>query len=140
MVDKFAEYYSDEEKIADLSQYVHENFKIIHTKMISEMRRKLDITRDMENTEGYVSLMVSLHGRMFNEMVYCLAGYCQSLKLLASEIIPTSTLDILISLLRGINPLAGEIRNDVRNEPDNFKKLYLECVDELREIVEGLPK
>ena len=140
MTDKFAEYYKSEERQADLSQYVHENFKIILSKMLSEMRRKLDIPPDMENTDGYVSLMVSLHGRMFNEMVYSLAGVCQATKMNASEIIPISSLDILISLLRGVNPLAGEIRNDIRNEPDKFKKLYLECIDELREIREGLPK
>lgn len=140
MVDKFAEYYSPPEMQKELSQYVHENFKIILSKMISEMRRKLDITPDLQNTDGYVSLMVSLYGRMFNEMVYSLCGVCQSTNVNASDIIPSPTLDILISLLRGVNPLGGKIREDVRNEPDKFKKLYLECVDELREIKEGLPK
>jgi len=140
MTDKFAEYYSSKERQEELSQYVHENFKIIQSKMISEIRRKLDITPDMENTDGYVSLMVSLHGRMFNEMVYSLCGMCQSTRTKATEIIPIQTIDVLICILNDVNPLKGEIRSDVRNEPDKFKKLYLECINELREIKEGLPK
>src|ERR1700683_1254396 len=109
-MDKFVKYYDNEEKIKELSQYVHENFKLIHTKMISEMRRKLDITPEMDNRDGYLSLMVTLYGRMFNEMVYGLSGICQSIQRDASAIIPNSTLKILLDLYEGKNPLEGLLR------------------------------
>lgn len=60
MKDKFKDYYNSEERIKELSEYVHLNFKLIHTKMVSEMRRKLDITPDLSNTDGYASLLISL--------------------------------------------------------------------------------
>lgn len=140
MKDKFAEYFNTNERIEELSDYVHENFKIIMTKMISEMRRKLDIEAEMTNKDGYLSLMASLQGRLFNEMVYSLAGIIQSCRLDPTSVIPISTLDILISTLSGKNPLKGEIRTDVKNDPEKFKKLYFECIDELRSVKEGLPK
>ncbi len=140
MKDKFAEYYSTEERVKELSQYVHENFKIIQTKMISEMRRKLDIAPDYQNRDGYVSLMVSLYGRMFNEMVYGLAGFCNNPGIDGTQIISIHTIDILITLLKGESPLNGKIRTDVKNNPEAFKKMYLDCIEELREVKEGLPK
>ena len=79
MKDKFTEYYSTPEKIAELSEYVHLNFRVIMTKMQSEMRRKLDIEPNMENRDGYYSLMLSLQGRLFNEMVYSLVSVLQSM-------------------------------------------------------------
>ncbi len=101
MKDKFTEYYSSEEKITEMSEYVHINFKLIETKMLSEMRRKLDIKPNMDNSDGYLSLMASLHGRMFNEMVYSLAGFCQSLNIKASDIVPETTLKIFLDLYEG---------------------------------------
>ncbi len=139
MTDKFAEYYSSEEKIKDLSQYVHENFKLIHTKMLSEMRRMLDITPDMQNSDGYVSLMVSLYGRMFNELVYGLAGIAQATKTPVNIIIPATTLKVFLDLYEGKNPLKGRMRTDVKEDIDAFKKYYLENIEQLREVKEALP-
>lgn len=142
MTDKFAEWQSNEDNIKDFSEYVHLNFKLIQTKMISEMRRKLEIELDHElrNTEGYVSLMVSLYGRMFNEMVYSMCGICQSTRTNFTQIVPPMTLTIVLDLMMGINPLGGEIRNDIPNDLDKFKKYYTKHVADLRKIVECLPK
>jgi hypothetical protein len=139
-MDKFANYYRDEKKIQELSRYVHENFKLIQTKMISEMRRKLDITPNMNNQDGYVSLMVSLYGRMFNEMVYSLAGISQSTNSKVSDIIPQMTLKVLLDLYEGKNVLEGRIRTDVKEDLEGFKKYYLENIEDLRKVEEALPK
>lgn len=139
MVDKFAEYHSNEEKIRELSEYVHQNFKLIHTKMASEMRRKLDITLDMNNVDGYVSLMVSLYGRMFNELVYGLAGISQATKTPVDKIIPDLTLKVFLDLYEGKNPLQGRLRTDVKEDLEGFKKYYLDNIDQLREAKEALP-
>lgn len=140
MKDKFTEYYCSEEKIKEMSEYVHENFKLIQTKMISEMRRKLDLIPDMRNQDGYVSLMVSLYGRMFNEIVYSLAGISQSTKTKVSDIIPETTLKVFLDLYEGKNPLNGRMRTDVKEDIEGFKKYYLENIDSLREVKEALPK
>lgn len=140
MKDKFAVYYSSEERIKELSEYVHLNYKLIHTKMLSEMRRKLDITPSLDNRDGYVSLMVSLFGRMFNELIYDLAGICQFTQLKGNAIIPKETLKILLDLYEGKNPLNGRLRTDVEDDLEEFKKYYLENIDELRENIEALPK
>lgn len=139
MKDKFAEYYNKPEKTKELSEYVHLNFKLIQTKMISEMRRKLDIEPDMSNKDGYVSLMCSLYGRMFNEMVYGLSGICQSVNMKFDEIIPKDTRLILIDLMSGHNPLKGNIRTDVPDDLEKFKEFYLENIDELRKNIGALP-
>ncbi len=140
MKDKFSEYYNSEEKIKELSEYVHLNFKLIHTKMVSEMRRKLDIHPDLENSDGYVSLMVSLYGRMFNEMVYGLVGISQSQNVKVSEIIPHTTIKVFLDLYEGKNPLHGRLRTDVQEDLEGFKKYYLENIEQLREEKEALPK
>lgn len=140
MRDKFAEYYSSEERIKELSEYVHINFKLIHAKMLSEMRRKLDITPDIRNSYGYVSLMVSLYGRMFNELVYGLAGISQHTNTKVSDIIPKETLKVFLDLYEGKNPLDGRIRSDVKDDLEGFKKYYLENIDSLRDCKEALPK
>lgn len=140
MTDKFAKYYNTEERIQELSEYVHQNFKLIMTKMISEMRRKLDITPDMTNSDGYISLMVSLQGRMFNEMVYSLSGVSQSTKMKVRDIVPNTTLKIFLDLWEDKNPLNGRMRTDVKEDLEGFKKYYLENIDELRENKESLPK
>lgn len=139
-MDKFAHYYKSKERQAELSQYVHENFKLIQTKMISEMRRKLDIDPDMSNKDGYVSLMVSLYGRMFNEMVYSMVGICQATRTKASDIVPIATLQVFLDLLDGENPLHGRIRSDVKEDLEGFKRYYAECIDSLRSVIEALPK
>ncbi len=139
-MDKFAAYHNTDEKIQELSEYVHLNFKLIQTKMISEMRRKLDINPDMGNSEGYVSLMVSIYGRMLNEMVYALSGICQATNTKASDIVPIATLKIFLDLLEGKNPLNGRIRTDVKEDLDGFKKYYLENIEELRKNTDALPK
>jgi len=139
-MDKFAEYFKNNpDKIEEFSEYVHINSKIIMTKMISEMRRELDISPDLSNSNGYVSLMVSLYGRLFNEMVYGLSGYCQTFKMKATEIIPVATIDILISLLKDENPLKGKPRRDVPDNKVKFEEMYLECIEELRAVKEALP-
>lgn len=141
MSDKFAEYYlNKQDRIEELSEYVHINFKLIHTKMISEMRRKLEITPDMSNSDGYVSLTVSLYGRMFNELVYGLAGVSQSTKTPVNQIVPDTTLKILLDMWEGKNPLNGRMRSDVKDDIEGFKKYYLDHIDELRECKEALPK
>lgn len=141
MTDKFVKYMSTEERMKDFSQYVHENMKIIHTKMLSEMRRKLDMGEpDMSNSNGYLSLMVSTYGRMFNEIVYGCCGICQSTKIHPREVINLQTLRMLVSLLEGKNPLNGLPRLDVNEDKENFQRLYLECIDDLRRVKEGLPK
>ncbi len=139
-MDKFAEYYNSPKRIQELSEYVHMNFKLIHTKMISEMRRKLDITPDLQNTDGYLSLLISLFGRMFNELVYSLAGVCQSSNLNAREIIPLQTLRMFLNILEGKNPLNGHERTDVKDDFEGFKNYYKENIDKLREHIEALPK
>lgn len=140
MTDKFCEYYNTPEKIQELSEYVHLNFKLIHTKMLSEMRRKLDISPNMDNSEGYVSLMISLYGRMFNEMIYSFCGICQSTSMKASEIIPETTLKIFLDIWEGNNPLKGRLRTDIKEDLEGFKKYYLENIDELRKNIDALPK
>lgn len=139
-MDKFAEYYNSEKRISELSEYVHMNFKLIQTKMVSELRRNLNITPDMQNTDGYVSLMVSLYGRMFNEMVYGLAGICQSTKVKAWEILPKTTILILFDLLEGKNPLGGRLRQDVSDDLAKFQSYYLKEIRSLRECIEALPQ
>ena len=104
------------------------------------MRRKLDINPDMSNQDGYVSLMVSLYGRMFNEMVYGLAGMSQSTNVKASEIIPNTTLKVFLDLYEGKNPLNGRMRTDVKEDLEGFKKYYLENIEALREVKEALPR
>lgn len=140
MTDKFEKYYRNENKMRELSQYVHMNFKLIHTKMISELRRKLDITPDMTNSDGYISLMISLYGRMFNEFVYGLAEFSQSLKMKVSELIPETTLKIFLDIWEGKNPLNGRMRTDVKEDLEGFKKYYTENIDYLRQVDEALPK
>lgn len=139
-MDKFAAYYNSEERIQELSEYVHQNFKLISTKMISEMRRMLDIEPNLTNSDGYVSLMVSLQGRMFNEMVYSIAGHCQYMGMSFTQIIPKTTIDILLNLIEGKNPLGGEPRTDVKHDLEGFKEYYKSQIDKLREVVEALPK
>ncbi len=140
MKDKFAEYFNSEIKIKELSEYVHLNFKLIQTKMISEMRRKLDITPDLKNTDGYVSLMVSLYGRMFNELVYGLAGISQSTQFPVAKIVPPETIKVFLDLYEGKNPLQGRLRSDVKEDLEGFKKYYLENIDQLRADEDCLPK
>lgn len=140
MVDKFAAYQSTEAAQREVSEYVHANFKLIMTKMASEMRRKLDITADKQNSDGYLSLLVSLQGRMFNEMVYSLAGYCQSMKMKADQILPPTTIAMFLNLLKGKNPLEGLPRDDVKDDLPGFQKYYLAEIDALRENYEALPK
>jgi hypothetical protein len=105
-----------------------------------EIVRKLDIQINMNNSDGYLSLMVSLFGRMFNELVYSLAGVCQSLNIKASEIISELTMKILLDLFEGKNPLNGRLRTDVKEDLQGFKKYYLDHIDDLRNIDECLPK
>lgn len=140
MKDKFVEHYNTPEKIQELSEYVHVNFKLIQTKMLSEMRRKLDINPDLQNSEGYISLLYSLFGRMFNEMVYSLAALCQAKNIKVSEIIPDMTLKIFLDLWEGKNVLEGRFRTDVKEDLEGFKKYYLENIDDLRKVKEALPK
>ena len=140
-MDKFAVYYNTPEKINELSTYVHLNFHLIQTKMISEMRRKLDITPDLINSDGYVSLMITLYGRMFNELIYGLAGLCQSFNLDIKEVTPPKTIDIMFQLIEGDNPLNGKPRKDLdhisKEERDQY---YLRHIQELRKNLEALPK
>lgn len=77
---------------------------------------------------------------MFNELVYGLCGYCQSLNLKGSDIIPDMTLKILLDLYEGKNALNGRIRTDVKEDLEGFRKYYLENIDALRENQEALPK
>lgn len=140
MSDKFSEYYNTPERIQELSEYVHLNVKLISTKMLSEMRRKLDIEPSLDNKDGYMSLMVSLYGRMFNEMVYCLAAISQSTHTKASDIIPETTLKIFLDLWEGKNFLNGRIRSDVKKDLKGFQHYYLKHIDALREDKEALPK
>lgn len=139
MTDKFLEYYSTPEKIAEMSEYVHLNYKLIATKMLSEMRRKLDINPSKTNEEGYTSLMYSLHGRLFNEMVYAFCGLCQAADMRFDEIIPRQTLLLLLDLLQGINPLNGKLNENV-TPLDKFKTYYLKEIDAIRDHIEALPK
>jgi hypothetical protein len=140
-MDKFASYYNTDEKIQELSEYVHLNFNLIQTKMVSEMRRKLKLTPDLINSDGYVSLLVSLYGRMFNELTYGLAGICQTFEMDVKEIIPPATFNILFQLIEGHNPLGGKIRTDLNHisqeERDSY---YLRNIEELRRNLDALPK
>jgi hypothetical protein len=140
-MDKFANYFNNNPKrIEELSEYVHKNFHLISTKMISEMRRKLAITPDLKNSDGYVSLMVSLYGRMFNELVYSLCGICQAFKLDLNDILPVTTIEIFNNLLKGENALNGEMRNDIKSTMEEKQDYYLQHIDFLRKIEEALPE
>lgn len=139
MIDKFAAYYNTPERIAELSEYVHFNMHMIMTKMTSEMRRKLDITPDLCNSDGYLSLMTSLYGRLFNELIYGLCGYCQSSDLKLTEILPKTTLDIYENLLNDRNPLDGKPRI-LPYDKDKFEEFYLKNIYELRSNEKALPK
>ena len=140
IMDKFAAYYNSPEMIQELSQYVHENFKLISTKMISELRQKLGIAPSMDNSEGYVSLMLSLQGRLFNEMVYSSAGICQSTGCKFVEMIPPLTIEILFQLIKGENPLNGKIRTDVKDDLKGFQDYYQSQIEDLRKAIAALPK
>ncbi len=139
-MDKFAEYFKDEKRVKELSEYVHKNFHLIATKMTSEMRRKLDIKPDLENSEGYVSLMVTLYGRMFNELVYSLCGICQAFNLELKHILPIDTIRIFKNLLDGKNELNGLPRKDVNSTKHQKEDYYLEYIDFIRKVEEALPE
>ncbi len=142
MTDKFAEYYDygkNQKRVDELSDYVHLNMKMIATKMQSEMRRELDIKPDLENSEGYVSLMVSLYGRMFNEIVYCLSGLCLGSKIKLQELIPQETLIILFNLLEGKYPTTEELMARTKITKEEFNEYYLKNIDSLRKNIETLP-
>ena len=99
--------------------------------MISEMRRKLDIAPSQTNEEGYTSLMVTLQGIFFNEMVYALAATCQAFQMKLQEIIPPTTLLMLLNLMKGENPMGGKLREDVEDQ-ETFNAYYLQEIDVLR--------
>lgn len=140
-MDKFVKFYeNNEEKNSELSEYVHQNFKLIMTKMTSEMRRMLDIIPDLRNSDGYLSLILSLQGRMFNEMIYSLCGVCQSTNEKLINIISKKTLLIFLDLLQEKNVLNGLSRTDVPEDLENFKKYYMPQINELRKNIEALPK
>jgi hypothetical protein len=140
-MDKFAAYYQgNEDRIREFSEYVHLNFKLIEVKMLSEMRRKLNIKPALDNSDGYVSLMASIHGRMFNEMVYSLSGMIHSLNMTLIDVIPPSTLLIILDLIEGKNYLKGDKRTDVNDDKEKFEKYYLEHIDALRANIKALPK
>lgn len=109
------------------------------TKMLSEMRRKLDIESEISNEEGYLDLAVSLQGRLFNEMVYSLAGVCQSTNLNFKDIIPKQTILILLDLMNGKNYLEGNQREDVPKDLKGFFEYYQKEVEDLRKVLEALP-
>ena len=138
-MDKFTKYYSDPKKVEEMSEYVHLNFRLIMTKMVSEMRRKLDIAPDQKNTDGYMSLMASLQGRLMNEMVYSMAGLCQHLNMKLTDILPPMTLIWILEMMKGVNPLNGALRQEVV-DLDTFNRYYMENIEELRKDVEALPK
>lgn len=138
-MDKFTKYYGDPKKVEEMSEYVHLNFRLIMTKMVSEMRRKLHIAPDRQNTEGYMSLLASLQGRLMNEMVYSMAGLCQSVNMKLTEILPPMTLIWILEMMKGLNPLNGALRQEMV-DLDTFNKYYMENIAELRENVEALPK
>lgn len=140
MGDKFTDYYSTPEKIEEMSEYVHLNFRLIMTKMQSEMRRKLDIEPNTQNQDGYYSLACSLQGRLFNEMVYSLCGMCQALDIKFRDVIPKDTILLLFDLMEGKNPLQGKIRTDVHDDKEKFEKYYMSNIAELRAEKEALPK
>jgi hypothetical protein len=141
-MDKFASYYNNEDRIQELSNYVHQNMKVIMTKMISEIRRDLDMEAPvgLDNRDGYLSLLCSLHGRMFNEIVYSSAGICQSAHIKFTQMIPHTTIEILFKLIQDINPLNGQKHTDVKENLEGFKAYYLTQIDKLRAVVEALPK
>ncbi len=139
-MDKFAEYFKNQNRMQELSEYVHKNFHLIATKMISEMRRKLDIKPDLKNSEGYISLMVTLYGRMFNELVYSLCGICQTFNLELKDILPTDTIRIFKNLLEGKNELNGLLRKDVNPNKHEKEEYYLQHIDFIRKVEEALPE
>lgn len=140
-MDKFAQYYNTPERIQELSDYVHLNFHLIQTKMVSEMRRKLDITPDLQNKDGYVSLLVTLYARIFNELTYGLAGMCQAFNMKITDILPPDTILILFEMIEGKNPLNGKIRTDLDHISQSSKnEYYLKHIEELRKVIKALPK
>lgn len=138
-MNNFLKYQDTEEKRDEFSEYVHLNFRLIMTKMQSEMRRKLDIEPCNNNENGYYDLLASLTGRTFNEMVYCLCGMLQAWDMKFNEIIPNAITLILLDLMAGINPLNGGLRKDVV-DLDVFNKYYMDHIAELRKHFEALPK
>ncbi len=139
MTDKFAYWAHKDKNEEAFSQYVHENVKIIITKMMSEMRRKLHLTPGHTNEDGYLSMLVSIQGRVFNECVYSLMAICQSLNMKLSDIVPLQTIGLIVDMMEGKNPLEGRIRSDVKEDKAKFQESYQECIDKLRACVEALP-
>jgi hypothetical protein len=100
------EYYSTQEKASELTQYIHENYKLIMTKMLSEMRRKLDIDT---GTNEYYTLMVGLMSRFFHEITMAMAGVCQSVGVQGSDFIHPDSLKIFLDVYEGKDVLNGRI-------------------------------
>ncbi|SRR6266851_1203413 len=141
MINKFEEYYKDnDERSKQFSMYVHMNFRLILTKMLSEMRRKLDIVPDLESTEGYISLMVTLQVRLFNEMIYSLCETFQSTHIKAKLVIPEMTIKLFNDLLEDKIYLIQEDSEVRFIDQDTFNKYYLENIDQLRKNQYYLPK
>lgn len=146
MTNKFTEYYSTEEKIAEMSEYVHFNYKMIMTKMQSETRRKLDIAPSGNNDEGYYDLMLSLSARMFNEMVYSACGICKSCDMKITDLLPPHTLILLLKLLKNEDAsLSEEFINwaakcGTAEEKHKFEEFYVKEIEEIRSNLEALPK
>ncbi len=138
-MNNFQKYQDTLARQEEFSTYVHLNFRLIMTKMQSEMRRKLDIEPSKDNDNGYYDLMGSLSGRLFNEMVYSLCGMLQAWDMKFTDLIPNTTTLMLLDLMAGKNPLNGEIRKDIV-DLYVFNKYYLDHIAVLRKHVEALPK
>lgn len=139
MKDKFAEYFKHRQE--DLSEYVHMNHRLIITKMLSEMRRKLEIEPDLQNKDGYVSLMVSLQVRLLNECIYALVGYCEAFKLKFTDIIPITTIELLFRLIEGKTTVNADTLHLLPKIPkEKMEEYYLSNIEDLRKVIQELPK
>lgn len=138
-MNKFEEYMKNNEE--NLSKYVHFNVKLIATKMISEMSRKLDVYTTPHEQEDFFSLMISLHGRMFNEIIYALSGFSENFNLKFYEIISPLTLKLLFSLMKEEKIDLNEIKDtQLSVNSQEFKDFYEKNIEEITSFKEALPK
>lgn len=117
--------------------YTHQNFKLIVVKIVSEMRRKLDITPDIHN-RSYVTLQIEILMALFQESFMELCGILQTFNVQSSQITDKDFMIMLKTFVNGKNPFAGIPRESI-DEFEDFHKFYNEHVNALRENEDALP-
>jgi hypothetical protein len=105
MKDKFAEYYSTPEHNKELYTFIHERIFIAIQLISEEISKKLDIKDKTSNSDGFVSLQMSIVVGMFIQSVQALCGSCKALQINGKDVVPKDALEALINLSQGKNLL-----------------------------------